>query len=157
MNQTLRKQLIGRAVLGIPIGIAIGYLITVLESLLMGSGTYSAVSPELTAAMGSEMNAVLLQTLLEAVLGAAAGGASVIWQIEDWSLLKQSLAYFVILAAAMIFCAWFGYWMDHTAASLIRYVIIFAAVFLILWTIFYISGRRNVSRMNAHLQADRKK
>ena len=59
----MRKKIILRSLLGMPIGMTISYLITILVSLAMADGNYYPVVPELTQACGSEMTAILFQTL----------------------------------------------------------------------------------------------
>ena len=64
MKKTIRKKVILRSIVGIPIGITIGYLISIAGSLIWGEGYYSPCVPELITAMGSEIGAVVLQTAL---------------------------------------------------------------------------------------------
>ena len=86
----MKKKLIGRGVIGFPVGIAIGYVITVIISICIGDGFFHPVTPELVNKMGSELNAVLIQTGLSGIMGTGFAMASVIWEIDSWSLAKQS-------------------------------------------------------------------
>ena len=70
----MKKQLLLRGLLGFPIGIALGYLITILVSLGWGDGAYAPCMPALADAMGSEIGAVMLQALLCGLLPRMAGG-----------------------------------------------------------------------------------
>lgn len=47
----MKKKLILRGLLGMPIGISIGLIITIIISAFAGNGEFYAVTPELTAAM----------------------------------------------------------------------------------------------------------
>ena len=96
----MKKQAILRGLLGFPLGVAMGQFITVAASAASGYGTYSAVMPEFAAELGSELGAVALQMLLCGLMGAAFGAASVIWQLERWSIAAQSAAYFAVGGAA---------------------------------------------------------
>ena len=60
----MKKKMMLRGMAGIPIGITIGYLITVLISLGWGNGEYLPCVPELTVAVGNEIRSVILQTVL---------------------------------------------------------------------------------------------
>ena len=60
----MKKKLLLRGLLGVPLGIAIGHIITVIVSLCIGDGLFYPVRPELVGAMRGELNAVLLQTAL---------------------------------------------------------------------------------------------
>ena len=57
----MKKKLILRGLLGVPLGIAIGQIITVIVSLCIGDGLFYPVRPELVGAMRGELNAVLLK------------------------------------------------------------------------------------------------
>ncbi len=94
-EMNLKKQIFLRGLLGIPLGITIGYLITIVLSLVWGNGYYSPCVPSLASIMGSEIGAVVLQTALCALLGVSFGATSVIWQIEHWGIVKQTGIYFL--------------------------------------------------------------
>ena len=65
----MKKKLFLRGALGFPIGIAIGYVITICISLMWAGGYYSPCAPELAEALGNEISAVILQALLCGLLG----------------------------------------------------------------------------------------
>ena len=69
----MKKKLIGRGLLGFPVGIAIGYVITVIISICIGDGFFYPVTPELVNKMGSELNAILIQTALSGIMGTGSG------------------------------------------------------------------------------------
>ena len=90
----MKKKIIIRGALGFLTGITIGYLITIITSLVFANGYYSPCVPELISIMGNEINAVILQALLSGLLGAGFGACSVIWEIERWSIVMQTGIYF---------------------------------------------------------------
>ena len=104
----MKKKLIGRGVIGFPVGIAIGYVITVIISICIGDGFFHPVTPELVNKMGSELNAVLIQTGLSGIMGTGFAMASVIWEIDSWSLAKQSGIYFAIACVIMFPISYFA-------------------------------------------------
>ena len=110
----MKKEILKRSLFGAPLGIAIGVIITIIISLTVGDGRYYAVVPELVNDMGSEINAVILQTVLCIVYGAAWAGASVVWDAEGWSLLKMTLVHLAIASVATFPIAYFARWMPHT-------------------------------------------
>ena len=93
----MKKQMILRGLLGFPLGIAIGYVITIIISLIWAHGYYSPVIPDLIDYVGSEIYAVILQTFLCGVMGSGFAMASMIWEHEEWSIAKQTGLYFMIL------------------------------------------------------------
>lgn len=147
----MKRKIGKRAALGVPVGIAIGYLITVGISLGWGGGHYSPCVPELITAMGSEIGAVALQTLLCALLGAGFGAISVIWDVERWSIVWRTGIYFLLASAIMLPIAYAARWMEHSLTGFLVYFGIFVVIFVVIWMIQCARARREVKQMNAHL------
>lgn len=98
----MKKKIILRGLFGLPVGIAIGFVITLLISICIGDGSFYPVTPELIQTTGNELNAVILQTILCAILGVGFAMASVIWEIDSWSIAKQSGVYFLIISVVIL-------------------------------------------------------
>ncbi len=147
----MKKKIVLRGIFGFPTGIAIGYLITIFISLGWANGYYSPCVPELISAMGNEINAVVLQALLCGLLGAGFAASSVIWEIENWSLIKQTGIYFMIISVIMLPIAYFTYWMEHSVVGVLSYFGIFALIFALIWMIQFVIGKHNVKKMNQNL------
>ncbi len=145
----MKKKIIMRGLLGLPTGIAIGFVITLIISACIGNGSFYPVTPELIDTMGNELNAVILQTVLCAVMGVGFAAASVIWELDSWSLAKQSGIYFMIISVIMLPIAYVTNWMKHTALGVLSYVAIFVAIFIIVWLSQYLLWKRKIKKMNA--------
>lgn len=148
----MKKQAILRSIIGIVGGISIGYLISIVTSLIWGQGYYTPCTPELIDTMGSEINAVLVQTLLYAVLGLTFGASSLIWSKDSWSLAGQTVFYFLITAAVMLPTAYFLRWMEHSLGGFLSYLGIYTGIFVCIWLSEYAAIRRNIKKMNAKLK-----
>lgn len=148
----MKKQIIKRGVFGFPVGIAIGYVITVIVSTFVGDGNFYPVTPELVSAMGGELNAVILQTVLCGVMGAGFAAASVIWELDSWSLAKQSGIYFLIACVLMLPIAYAANWMEHSVGGILSYIGIFIAIFISVWLAQYLSWKRKIKKMNAFVR-----
>lgn len=147
----MKKKIVLRSLLGFPIGIAVGYLITIFISLVWADGYYSPCMPELISAVGNEINAVILQTVLCGVLGTGFGAGSVIWEMDDWSIVKQTGVYFLIVSVIMLPIAYFTYWMEHSVVGFLLYFAVFLLIFVIIWIVQFMIGKHNVRRMNEKL------
>ncbi len=147
----MKKKVILRSIWGFPIGIAIGYFITILISLGWANGYYVPCVPELISTMGNEINAVVLQALLCVILGAGFAASSVIWEIESWSIIKQTGIYFMIISVIMLPIAYFTYWMEHSVAGVLSYFGIFVLIFAFIWIIQFVIGKHNVKKLNENL------
>lgn len=147
----MKKTVISRGLLGFPLGIAIGYVITIMISVAWGSEDYTPCVPELVDLMGNEIRAVLLQTALCGLIGTGFAASSVIWEIDQWSLVKATGIYFLITSVIMMPVAYFTYWMEHSIVGFLSYFGVFTLIFIIIWIILFIMGKHNVSRMNTEL------
>ncbi|MEA4911098.1 MAG: DUF3021 domain-containing protein [Oscillospiraceae bacterium] len=148
----MKKKLIQRGLLGFPLGIAIGYVITVIISAVVADGSFYPVTPELMAAVGNELNAVILQTVLCGIMGSGFAMASVIWEIDSWSLVKQSGIYFAIACAVMLPIAYIANWMQHSVSGMLSYIGIFIAIFVFVWLAQYFAWKNKIKKMNDKVQ-----
>ena len=152
----MKKKIFLRAVLGFPVGVTIGYFITILISLTLADGYYSPYVPELVETAGNEIRAVLLQAVLCGLLGAGFAASSVIWEIESWGLAKQTGVYFTVISLIMLPIAYVTYWMEHSIQGFLSYFGIFVGIFVFIYIIELFVGTRIVKRMNAKLSKVKK-
>lgn len=148
----MKRKIIKRGFLGFPLGIAIGYVITVIRSVCVGDGSFYPVTAELIDTMGNELNAVVFQTVLCGIMGMGYAMASVIWDIDSWSLAKQSGVYFAIACVVMFPIAYIANWMKHDIVGILSYAGIFVAIFIFVWLIQYFVWKDKVKRMNDGIQ-----
>ena len=144
----MKKKLIQRGLLGFPLGIAIGFVITIMISACVGDGSFYPVTLELMEAMGNELNAVIVQTVLCGIMGTGFAMASVIWEIDAWSLAKQSGIYFSVACIVMLPIAYVTNWMKHSVGGILSYIGIFFAIFLIVWLMQYHAWKSRIKEMN---------
>ena len=144
----MKKKVLLRGLLGFPLGICLGYIITIVLSLVWGHGNFSPCVPALITTMGSEIGAVVLQAALSGILGAVFAMCSVIWEMENWSIVRQTGTYFAITAVTMMPIAYLTNWMEHTVAGFLLYFGVFAAIFVFVWVVQYFIWRSKIRRMN---------
>ena len=144
----MKRKIVLRSLLGFPLGLALGYMITIIISLIFADGYYSPCVPELTTSMEREINAVLLQAFLCGILGSGFGAASVIWELENWGLVRQTGIYFTIVSVIMMPIAFVTHWMEHSLKGILSYFGIFFIIFFGIWVIQYVIAKRNVKKMN---------
>lgn len=148
----MKKKLLSRCIRGFPTGIAIGYIITILMSLQMGNGAYFPCTPELIQVVGSEINAVLLQTLVTGFIGAGFAGCSVIWDIERWGITVQTGVFFLAISLIMLPAAYFMLWMEHSLAGFLAYYGLFTLIFVVICVVQLTIIKHNIKKMNASLR-----
>ena len=148
----MKKKLLSRCIRGFPTGIAIGYILTILKSLQMGNGAYFPCTPELIQVVGSEINAVLLQTLVTGSIGAGFAGCSVIWDIERWGIALQTGVFFLAISSIVLPAAYFMLWMEHSLAGFLAYYGSFTLFFVVICVVQLAIARHNIKKMNASLR-----
>lgn len=144
----MKTKAIQRGFIGFPVGVLIGYLITIVISLTHNSGNYFSAPKALEVVMGSEIGAVLLQALLCGLLGSTFAAGSVIWEFEDWSILKQSIVHFFITSIIMLPVAYSLRWMDHSFAGFAGYFGFFLSIYAAIWVTQYLTWKSRVKQMN---------
>ena len=103
----MKKEILKRVLIGVLGGIVISYLITIGISIVVWDGNYYPCVPTLVDRFGTQIEAVVVQTILSAVLGAGFALSSFIWQQDNWSLLKQTGIYFLVVTILMMTIAYF--------------------------------------------------
>lgn len=145
------KKVLLRCLFGAPLGLAIGTVITIIISMVVGDGTYYAVVPELIRDCGSEINAVVFQSVLSLIYGAAWAGATVVWENERWSILKQTVIHLIIGSVATFPIAYFTHWMPHNARGVLLYFGIFVVIYIGIWLSQYSAIKKKVKQINERL------
>lgn len=147
----MKKELISRIAVGLLGGIVICYLITIGISISLGDGNFYPCVPSLVKRFGNEITAVIVQTILSALLGAGFAGSSLIWEKDDWSILKQTSIYFAIVTVLMMTVAYVCEWMEHSVKGVLCCFAIFFAIFIIVWLIQFVIWKRRISKINSKI------
>lgn len=148
----MKKEIFFRIFVGLLGGIVISYFITIGISIALDDGNYYPCVPSFIERFGSEVTAVIIQTVLSAVLGAGFAGCSIIWEKDEWSLLKQTGTYFVIISALMMSIAYVCEWMDHSINGVLSYFAIFFTIFAVVWLVRYVIWKMRISKIKSKLQ-----
>lgn len=144
----MKKKILLRCLFGAPIGLAISYAITIAISMIVNDGCYYAIDPGLISDFGTEMNAVLIQAVCSLLYGAACGGASAIWEMESWSLLKMTVVHLVVCSVAIFPIAYFMRWMPHNLTGVFLYFGIFFGIYLFIWIVQFWRMKKRIEQMN---------
>ncbi len=144
----MKKKLLSRGLMGVPLGIALGFGITLVISIYVGDGCFYPVTPELIDTTGNELRAVVVQTVLCGIMGSGFAMASLIWEMDSWSLAKQSGIYFAIACAIMFPIAYGANWMKHSIGGVLSYVCIFIGIFVFAWITQYLAWRRRIKKID---------
>jgi hypothetical protein len=149
------KKTIGRGALGFPLGICIGFLISICISAVLATGEYYPCVPDLVQTFESELAAVIFQTGLWGVLGSAFAAASVVWEVEKWSIARQTGIYFLVVSAVMLPIAYLTGWMEHSIGGLLLYFGVFIVIFAVIWAIQYLVWKTKIRHMNNSIKGEK--
>ena len=150
------KKIVSRVLYSFPIGISCSVGISLFLSLLFGEGKYYPFAASLVFFTGSEVKAMLMQTILSGILGSVFGGMSFIWEIERWSILKQTAVYFLSVSIPMMGISYLLYWMEHSLNGFLLYFLIFVMVFIVVWLLNFAIYWFKVRRINEELDLEKK-
>ena len=145
------KKALLRGLIGFPIGVTIGYAITIFSSLALAKGHYAPVVPAMTEQFGSEIAAVIIQFFLCGIMGVAFAAMSVIWESERLNLAAQSSINFLLSVCTMIPIAYVCHWMEHSLSGVLSYMAIFAGIYGSIWVVMYSVYRARIRKINADL------
>ncbi|MDE6656459.1 MAG: DUF3021 domain-containing protein [Anaeroplasmataceae bacterium] len=148
----MKKKLLFSALFGAPIGVTISLIITIIFSLCMGHGEYYPAPHELIDWCDNAVTAVIVQMFCSLFIGAVSASSFLIWKIEKWSLLKQTLVHFAVLAVPYFGIGYILNWLPHHLYGALGYVGGFALVYVIMWLSIYFSIKLKINKMNKQLQ-----
>ena len=156
----MKKKVIKRCLFGAPIGLLISHIILLITSIFLSvatkkyEGDFLPAPWSLIELCGSELNAVIIQTICSLIFGAAFGGASVIWEIENWSLLKQTVIHCIVISVSMLPIAYCMYWMPHSFWGIAGYIAIFFFIYFFIWFSQYFAMKKRIQEFNEKVKAD---
>lgn len=150
----MKKNYVLRTLLGAPIGLSISYVITIIISAIINNGEFYPVVPQLTHLCGNEINAVIIQAICSLIYGAVFSGASIIWEIDRFSLLKQTIIHYIVISVTSLPIAYLMHWMHHSAWGVISYFSIFIIIYIIIWVSQYLAMKKRIKLFNKKMMTD---
>lgn len=148
----MKKKLFKRILFGFPIGVFISCTISILISLRYSNGYYSPVEPTLISSYGSEITAVTVQYILSGILGSIMGASSLVWDIENLSLLKQTIINFVVSSCSILPIAYAAHWMYPSFLGALAYFAMFAFIYFAIWLVQYLIWKKKINQINTKIK-----
>ncbi|MEE0875130.1 MAG: DUF3021 domain-containing protein [Ruminococcus sp.] len=155
----MKKKVISRCLIGAPIGLFVCHLILIIISVFINlftlrKGEFFSAPPSLITLCGNELNAVIIQTICSLIMGAAFAGASVIWEVENWSLLKQTILHFLVISVSTLPIAYCMYLIPHTFRGILIYIAIFFFIYFTIWIGRYFTMKKKIQAINDKIKSD---
>lgn len=148
----MKKQLILRALIGFLLGVCISDIILLILSLCFASGAYISCAPVCVERFGSELAGVTAQFFLSGLIGMVFAGATVIWEIETWSLLRSTVIHFLVTSVVFFPVSALLGWCALDIGGIIGYVGIYASIYVCVWISQYFSYKRKIQKINQTLE-----
>lgn len=135
------KELLKRGIIGAAIGVFINQIIFVIISSFYGfSGTV-------------DVRMMVNNFVIASLLGFAIAAASIVFSIENWSVLKKTIIHFIIMSAAYFPASVLGNWMPENISGKVGYVIVFALIYVLIWFAYKIYWTKKISELNKQLES----
>ena len=136
-----------KALARIPLGFASTVLAAALIQICIIQGGGSTLTERFASHFIAKDAAVLTQLLLVGGIGAAFSGASVVYDLERWSFLRQGIVYFVITAAVwvpvLLIC-----WTPMPKEGILFSSLGWTGTYAITWGIQYAVYRKRIRDLN---------
>lgn len=137
------KKGIVRGLRGLPIGLAIGYTVLVLMS-----ATNQEIVLDFTITFANYAMAAFVGFYLSAV--------TVVYDIEDWSILKQSIAHSV-LSLPYIPLAFAIGWAPEDLSGRLLFIIGYFIIFIVIWLSFRYYWKKQAEQIKDAIQIVKQK
>lgn len=148
----MSKKMIWLGFSGFFVGIAIGYVIAIIQSFIVNNGNFYPVSPDFADVCGTQLNATIIQFVLTGILGSIIAISSVLFDINKLNLLIQTVLHFLITTTATSFVAFICRWIPYSAAGVIIWFAIFFIIYAAIWTTYMIIAKKHISQINKNLR-----
>ena len=143
---TIRKALL-RGLIGIPIGVFISTTIGLIISLMIGE--LEVIPP--VAASVNPLSAYTVQYIISIGIGFAFAFGSAIFEVDSWSIAKQTLLHFLLTSVVFLPCAVLARWVEPKLISILVYFLIFIVVYIIIWFIQYYYWKDRIAKLKKRL------
>ena len=131
------KSYIKLFIKGVPLGILMGQIFLTIAMVISKSSI--------------NYDALLEQNILAALVGGYCYASAITYRVESWSLLKQTITQWVLLAPYLPL-AWYVGWMPRSTGGVIGSIIGYIVFVGIIWIIFRNKYKKYEQELNADLK-----
>lgn len=139
------KKIARLGINGITYGVTVGMILSLIFSYLAGSSSYYPSTPAFVAEFNNNLTATLISVLLWMVIGLFSAYSSIIFELENISLLIKTVIHFclvyAIVLAVGIYLKWF------TTLVTISFVVVYTAI----WVITWLTIKNDIKRINKQI------
>ncbi|MBD5640455.1 DUF3021 domain-containing protein [Clostridium botulinum] len=94
-----------------------------------------------------EVSLMFNQFIISAILGFGLAASSIVFDVEPWSSLKQTIAHFIYLPIAI-----YGGWIPKGNIARIKYIVFYVMIYIIAWFVLKAYWKRKTIEINKKLE-----
>jgi hypothetical protein len=143
---TFKKAVI-RGLIGIPVGVFINVTIMLIISLSLGK----TVNYE-SAITDSPLSSFLFNYIISMIVGFTFAFGSAIFEVDKWSITKQTFLHFILTTCVFIPSAIIGGWTQPDIVSILIYIVVFVILYVLIWLIQYYYWKKRIKKINEKLK-----
>ena len=125
--------------------------IGMILGIFIGAGFWYLMPGE-APETSTSLNAMMLHLLLSGVLGMVANGSSVIYEIEEWSIVRATITHFIIAMGVFYVIAFTLRWFSPADPACWIMSAILVIVYFTIWMVQSLIFKHKVKRMNEELR-----
>ena len=148
----MTKKILTRLFIGAFAAIVYCDFVAIAISFAIGDGNFHPVSGGFTRFCSTLTGAVLFQFITMFIFGAICGVSSLIFEKENWSLLKRTVIHFLILTSSFTIVVFLGGWVNKSIWGILS-PLSFFVIYAIIWIAIYMKTKKDVEKLNNSLSA----
>ena len=146
------RNAIQRAITSFAGAIAINIIIGCILIAEVNKPDFLPVLPEFAARFSTPVMGMLIQWLLIGVTSAAFGFWSILFEKASWSMLLQSILYFVLTSIVWIPVAVVCWGLGTYVSSFISVILSYSISYIVVWVVQFRKCKLAVKQINQRLQ-----
>lgn len=138
-------------IIGITGGITIGLVFSIVFSYLY-VGAYHPSTPVFMNKFDNQLNAITISVVIWGLMGVVFSLGSLVFRQESWGITKQAIVHFAITYLGFSLLALSAHWFPINVVWLVMYTLIFILIYLIIWSVQFMIGKRYVKQINRRIK-----
>ena len=142
------KRITNRFFLGIPFGITLGLIVTIVFAYLTNQTFYQMIVNRFGNYANNSLDNLTVTVILWALLGSLFFVAALIFTIEYWSFLKKVIVHFFVTISIFMLIAYALDWYSLSIGSFVDQIMAFVVIYVLFFIHDKIQAKRNVAAIN---------
>ncbi|GAW64445.1 hypothetical protein FC65_GL001188 [Ligilactobacillus acidipiscis DSM 15836] len=149
------RRILNHFFFGMPFGITYGLLVTLGYSYGRGDTFYQPAEARFAEHFSSNLDVLLISIILWALFGSLFSVTALVFEIERWSLARQTLTHFATTVSGFMIIAYFAGWYPLDLASITSEIFVFVIIYLVVWGYSMLRAKRSVDAINKKIKKEK--